>query len=309
MALKDRIPFGMSLPHRSLEPIPVPLIVEVAQRAEVLGFRELWVTENTIDPASCFDALTLLSYTAAVTSTIGLGVAVVVLPVHSPLEMAHRVATLDYLSGGRAILGAGIGPAPRFTNFQVPLEHRVTRFRESIELMKALWTEERVTYNGRVYSIENAMMGPKPVHKPHPPVWLGGDHPDNLKRTASIADGWIAGGGSTNAKFAQSVVTLRAELEAVGRDPSTFPISKRVFLFVDDDIERARGEVDRWFDLVYHDPSFTTSAGVWGTPSQVVEQLEELIARGANHLLLSPVSHYREQLEKLATLVGLSSGG
>lgn len=307
MALIDRVPFGMSLPHRSLDPIPVAMITDVAQRAEALGFRELWVTENTIDPANCFDALTLLSYTAAVTSTIRLGVAVVVLPVHSPLEVAHRVATLDYLSGGRAVLGVGIGPNPRFVNFQVPLEHRVTRFRESIALMKALWTEDKVTFSGKIYSVSDAMMGPKPVQKPYPPIWLGGDHPANLKRAVEIGDGWIAGGGSTNAKFAESVASLREELDAAGREPSTFPISKRLFVYVDESRERAREEVSRWFDLVYHTPSFTDEAGIWGTPDEVAEQIGDLIDLGANHLLLSPVSNYRDQMDILAGIVGLGA--
>src|SRR5689334_24358544 len=109
MALKDRIPFGMSLPHRSPDAIDVASVRAVAQRAEALGFRDLWVTENTLNHVVCFDPIVILTYAAAVTSKIRLGASVVVLQIHSPLMVAHQWGCLDYASGGRAILGVGIG--------------------------------------------------------------------------------------------------------------------------------------------------------------------------------------------------------
>ena len=110
MALKDKIALGMSLPHRSPDPIDVAAVRAVAQRAEALGFRDLWVTENTLDHVTCFDPVVVLTYAAAVTSRIRLGASVVVLAIHSPLMVAHQWATLDYLSGGRAILGRRARP-------------------------------------------------------------------------------------------------------------------------------------------------------------------------------------------------------
>jgi alkanesulfonate monooxygenase SsuD/methylene tetrahydromethanopterin reductase-like flavin-dependent oxidoreductase (luciferase family) len=109
MALKDTIPFGFALPHRSPDPIEVAAVRHVAQRADALGFRELWVTENTLDHVFCLDSVVALTYAAAVTTTIRLGVSVMVLPLHYPVHVAHQMATLDYLSNGRAILGAGLG--------------------------------------------------------------------------------------------------------------------------------------------------------------------------------------------------------
>src|SRR6266850_2176835 len=101
MILKDTIPFGIALPHRSPDPIDVAVVRHVAQRADALGFRDLWVTENTLDHVFCFDSVVLLTYAAAVTTTIGLGVSVIVLPIHQPIHVAHQIATLDYLSNGR----------------------------------------------------------------------------------------------------------------------------------------------------------------------------------------------------------------
>jgi probable F420-dependent oxidoreductase len=306
MALKDQIPLGMCLPHRSPDPIEVAVVRQVAQRAEALGFRDLWVTENTLDHASCLDALTLLTYAAALTTTIRLGVSVLVLPVHNPIHVAHRVATLDYLSGGRAVLGVGLGRDHHYTAFQVPRARRVRRFREAVELIKALWTEPKVTYQGQIFQLQDGLMGPKPVQKPHPPVWLGGGHPDALRRAAVMADGWMGAGGSSTAAFAQSVPLVRAALEEAGRDPASFPLSKRVFMSVHERPEIAHAEVHRWFSVVYHNPGLTTEGGVYGTPTQVREQLEELVAMGANHLLLNPVTRFTEQVEALAEVVGLS---
>jgi alkanesulfonate monooxygenase SsuD/methylene tetrahydromethanopterin reductase-like flavin-dependent oxidoreductase (luciferase family) len=146
-------------------------------------------------------------------------------------------------------------------------------------------------------------MAPKPVQKPRPPIWMGVGHPAALRRTASIADGWM---GSSNAAFARSVPLLRAALEKAGRDPATFPIWKRVFLSVDERPEAARAELHRWFTVVYRNPEGTDASGIHGTPEQVRERLEELVAAGANHLLLNAVSRYAEQVEALARVVGLS---
>jgi len=305
MALKDTIELGMSLPHRSPDPIDVPTVRQVAQRAETLGFRDLWVTENTLDHVFSFDAVVVLTYAAAVTSTIRVGVAVVVLPVHSPLLVAHQVATLDYVSRGRAILGVGLGRDHHYTQFQVPRERRVRRFQESVELIKALWTESRVSYHGSIVHVDNVSMTLRPVQQPRPPIWFGVGHPDALRRAAAMADGWMGAGGSSTESFGRAVTLLRRELEKVGRDPATFPVSKRVFLSVHERADVARAELHRWFTTVYHNPDGTDACGVHGTPAQVRERLEALAAMGASHLLLNPVCRYPEQLDALASIVGL----
>ena len=300
------IPLGMSLPHRSPDPIDMTAVREVAQRAEALGFRDLWVTENAVDHVYSFDPAVVLTYAAAVTTKIRLGVAVSVLPIRNPIHVAHQVATLDYVSNGRAILGVGLGRDHHYAEFQIPTERRVRRFKEGVELIKALWTEPKVTYRGDFYKLDAGTMVLKPVQKPHPPIWLGGDHPDAVRRAVTVADGWMGSGGSSTETFSRCVPILRAELEKAGRDPATYPISKRVFLSVHQRADVAREEVRRWFSEVYHKPALTTEAGVYGTPEQVRKRLEELVAMGANHLLLNPVARYTEQLEALAGAVGLA---
>jgi len=116
----------------------------------------------------------------------------------------------------------------------------------------------------------------------------------------------MGSGGSSIAAFKQSVPLLRAALQEAGRDPANFPISKRLFMAVDERPEVARTELHRWFTEVYHNPEGTDASGIHGTPEQVRERLEELVAMGANHLLLNPVSRYAEQVEALAAVTGLS---
>jgi probable F420-dependent oxidoreductase len=305
MSLKDEIAFGISLPHRSPDAIEAEAVRRVAQRAEALGFCDLWVTENTLDHVFCFDPVAVLTYAAAVTSKIRLGASVVVLPIHHPALVAHQWACLDYLSGGRAILGVGLGREHHYVQFQIPREARVRRFREDVDLIRALWKEPRVDFRGRIYQLEGGTMLPKPVQQPLP-MWFGVGHPNAIRRAGFLADGWMGSGGSSIAAFKQSVPLLRAALQEAGRDPSSFPISKRLFMAVDERPEVARAELHRWFTEVYHNPEGTDASGIHGTPEQVRERLEELMAMGANHLLLNPVSRYAEQIEALASVVGFS---
>jgi probable F420-dependent oxidoreductase len=305
MALKDEIVLGISLPHRSPDAIGAEAVLQVAQRAEALGFGDLWVTENTLDHIFCFDPVAVLTYAAAVTSKIRLGASVVVLPIHHPALVAHQWACLDYLSGGRAILGVGLGREHHYVQFQIPREARVRRFREDVDLIRALWKEPRVDFRGRIYQLEGGTMLPKPVQQPLP-MWFGVGHPNAVRRAGFLADGWMGSGGSSIAAFKQSVPLLRAALQEARRDPENFPISKRLFMAVDERPEVARAELHQWFTEVYHNPEGTDASGIHGTPEQVRERLEELVAMGANHLLLNPVSRYAEQVEALAEVAGLS---
>ena len=305
MALKDLIPFGMSLPHRSPDTIGANTVHAVATGADKLGFRDLWVTENTLDHVMSFDPIVVLTYAAAVTTRIGLGASVLVLPVHDPRMVAHQWASLDTISNGRAIMGVGIGRPFHFTEFQVPEEGRVARLREQIDLIRSLWSQEKTTHHGRFYHLDNARLGVRPVQKPLP-IWMGVGHPNAIRRAAGIADGWMGAGGSSTDDFRKAVPLLRESLEKAGRDPSVFPISKRIFIAVDENPKFARAELHRWYTEVYHNPAGTDASGIHGTPEQVRERLQEMIGMGANHLLLNPVSRHVEQLSALAEVVGLA---
>jgi probable F420-dependent oxidoreductase len=305
MALKDEMEFGFVLPCRSWAPIEVEAIRKAAVRADELGFRDLWVTENTLDGSFSLDSMVDLAFAAALTSRIRLGVSVVVLPHHSPVQVAHAIASLDYLSSGRAVLGLGLGRPDHYQAFGVPVERRVRRFTEGVELIKALWTAPaRAEFHGEIFDVD-AEMALKPVQKPHPPIWLGGSHPDALRRAARIADGWMGAGGAGKASLAEAIPILREALVTNNKDPEGFAISKRVFLSADENAERARAEALRWFTDVYHNPAMLDTNGFAGTPEQAREYIEELRDLGCNHVLLNAVTRYEEQAEALAEVVGL----
>ncbi len=120
-----------------------------------------------------------------------------------------------------------------------------------------------------------------------------------------MADGWMGSGNSSTETFARNVSILKAELERAGRNPATFPISKRVFLSLDERPDIARADVFSWFSTVYRRPEGADTSGIYGTPEQVRRRIEEMTAAGANHLLLNPVCRHSEQLESLAKVVGL----
>jgi probable F420-dependent oxidoreductase len=304
MALKDEMEFGFVLPARSWAPITVDTIRKTAMRADELGYRDLWVTENTVDESYSLDSMVALSYAAAVTTRVRLGVSVVVLPHHSPVHVAHSIASLDYVSGGRAILGVGLGRPGHYQEFGVPVERRVRRFTEAVDVIKQLWTQPKADFHGQIFNVE-APMSLKPVQKPHPPIWLGGSHPDSLRRAARIGDGWMGAGGASKASLTEAIPLIREELEKNGRNPADFPISKRVFLSVDENASRAREDALRWFTDVYHNSGMLETNGFAGTPEQAREYLEELRDVGCTHVLLNAVARYEEQVEVLAEVVGL----
>ncbi len=275
-----------------------------AIRADELGFRDLWVTENTLDESYSFDASVVLSYAAAVTTQIRLGVSVVVLPLHNPIHVAHQIASLDYVSGGRAVLGVGLGRAGHYMDFGVPLERRVSRFNEGVDLIKALWTKPAADYHGDFYDVDGGM-ALKPVQQPHPPIWIGGVHPATLRRAARIADGWMGAGGSSKRGLAEAVPLLHKALEEQGRNASQFTISKRVFMSVHENAEIAHSEALRWFTDVYHNPAMLETHGFHGTPDQLRAYIEEARDMGATHLLLNPITRYEEQADTVAEVVGL----
>src|SRR5882724_3351584 len=141
-------------------------------RAESLGFESAWTLEQTLGTMPFLSPLQTMSYAAACTERIRLGCVVFVTPLHSPVHLAKNLSTLDQLSQGRLEIGVGTGGRQRpFAAFGIDGEHLVNRFTEGIRLMKACWTEPKITFNGRFWQLDGAAMEPKPYQKPHPPVW------------------------------------------------------------------------------------------------------------------------------------------
>jgi alkanesulfonate monooxygenase SsuD/methylene tetrahydromethanopterin reductase-like flavin-dependent oxidoreductase (luciferase family) len=197
-------------------------------------------------------------------------------------------------------VGVGLGAAPRiYPAFGVQAETRVARFSESVRLIKALWTEPRVNFEGRFWQLRNASMEPKPVQKPHPPVWFGGSHPNALRRAVQLGEGFTGAGSSSTADFAQHVQNLRGLLSEAGRDPASFPISKRVYIGVDEDRDRAWQKMATWYGLRYGRTEYQ-HVSVWGPPEECAARLREVAEAGAELVLLTPIYDEADQMERLA---------
>ncbi|ORB85610.1 LLM class F420-dependent oxidoreductase [Mycobacterium kansasii] len=278
-------------------------------RAEELGFEGGWVLEQAVGESPLLAPLELLAYSAACTTRLRLGVAVLVTSLHDPLQLASAVTAVDRLSHGRLDLGVAAGGGSRkFAAFGVAKATHVRYFTEGLQLMKAAWSDEpRVTFHGRFRDVDDLPIAPKPVQRPHPPIWFGGRAPTALARAVRHGDAFMGAGSSTTAEFAQAVTVVREELAGQHRDPTTFAIGKRVYLMVDDDADRARERALAGLSSIYGRMSGIGSVSVAGTPDDVVRGLSEVIGAGAEMLLLNAVgrdvAQNREQMERLAAEV------
>lgn len=287
-----------TFPGGALEPRRVG---DYLVRAEALGFGSAWVIEQVLGSIPILEPVDLLAWAAAITHRLRLGAAVLLTALRSPVHLAKSLASIDHLSGGRLIVGVGLGASRRiYPAYGLSADRRVARFVEGIEVMKRLWTEPRVTFGGQFFQLENAAMEPKPVQKPHPPIWFGGHHPRALERTVRHGDGFIGAGSVSIAAFADEVRHLRSLLGAAGRDPAAFPVGKRVYIAIDRDRERAGHRLAEWFGAFYRRPELAAEVAVWGGPEECVERLREIVAAGAGFLLLHPVFDEMEHLERFA---------
>jgi probable F420-dependent oxidoreductase len=271
-------------------------------RAEALGFESAWVVEQILGSVKSLEPVTLLTYAAACTERIRLGSAVLLTALRSPVHLAKTLATLDHLSGGRIDVGVGLGGNPRiYPAFGLSAERRAARFAEGLSVMKRLWTEERVSLDGEFFKLRNASMEPKPLQKPHPPLWFGGHHPNALRRSVELGDAFIGAGSISTKGFLDEVKILRALIKESGRDAGRFPLGKRVYIAVDRDRARAGRRLEEWFKAFYGRPELAAEVSVWGEPQECVERLSEIVEAGVGFLMLNPVFDELEQLELFAS--------
>ena len=286
--------FGCNMPTRGAQATPEN-IRTVAIRAEEMGFDHLWVSDHVVIPnqvsshypysptgASPFEPdqpycepLSSLNYIAGCTQRIKLGTHVLILPYREPVVTAKVIATLDYMSGGRVILGTGVGwMEEEFKALGLDTFHQrgpVTN--EQIQAFKELWTSENPSFNGRFYSFSDISFSPKPVQKPHPPIWIGGHSKSAIKRAARLGDGWMPIGQRPPAtldpeEMTGMIIQLRDLTEEAGRP---------------------RDEVEVVFssNILFDPPSGTPNRILAGTPDKVAADLHMYQEIGVKHFILS----------------------
>ena len=212
----------------------VQSLVHLARKAEEWGFASVWVHDHVFNAAHVYnrigrkpyyEPLTLLSYVAACTQRVSLGTSVLVLPYHNPIRLAKTAATLDVLSGGRLLLGVGVGGVPQESEVMgSPYAERGAITDEAIAIMKELWTKEDPSFAGKYYRFSDMPFSPKPLQKPHIPVLIGGNSRAAIRRAVRLGNGWHP--------FAISVETLREGIHSLreyaqqaGREVAEIPVS------------------------------------------------------------------------------------
>ncbi|PWU17166.1 MAG: LLM class F420-dependent oxidoreductase [Candidatus Rokuibacteriota bacterium] len=302
--MNSRVDLAIAIPQTFPgRPVDVQLIRQHLQRAEALGYHSAWVVEQILGSIPSLEPVELLTWAAAVTERIRLGAAVLLTALRSPVHLAKSLATLDHLSDGRLMVGVGLGGNPAvYPAFGLTPERRAARFAEGVRLIKRLWTEPRTTFEGEFWKLRNASMEPKPLQKPHPPIWFGAHHPNALRRAVEVGTGFMGAGSLSTSKFAEEVKLLRDLVRDAGRDPGTFPVGKRVYIALDRDRQRAAKRLSEWFGAFYGRPQMAEEVSVWGPADECVERLREVVAAGAGLVMLNPVFDEMEHLEELASI-------
>jgi probable F420-dependent oxidoreductase len=209
-------------------------LVDLASRVEEAGLDSVWVHDHVFNVGHVFDRiggkpyyepLTLLSFVAARTRRVRLGTSVLVLPYHNPVRLAKAAATLDVLSGGRLIMGVGVGLIEKeIRALGSPYAERGAFTDESIAVMRALWTQDEPKFEGKYSRFDRMKFSPKPLQKPTIPIVIGGVSRPAIRRAVRLGDGWQPLGMSPEA-LGQGIATLRDEARALGRDGAKIPVS------------------------------------------------------------------------------------
>src|SRR5215470_10068630 len=221
-------------------------LLDLAVGAENLGFDSVWVGDSLLARPR-HDPLTLLAAAAARTKKVMLGTAVFLPALRNPVVLAHQLATLDQISEGHLLLGAGIASdlpniRAEFAAAGVPFEGRVGRMMEGLRLCRALWTGEPVDWKGR-WPVQGGVLGPTPHRAGGPPIWMAGSVRPALERAARHFDGWFANEADL-ARWRGQWTEVQQLLRDAGRDVSQFVAAVYVTLAIDEDSDRAGQRID-----------------------------------------------------------------
>ncbi len=280
--------------------------VAAAQLAEELGFHSVTLpTHMTLPPGwlftdftneDCLDSLVIVPAIAQATSRIKIGFNSVLLPVLPPYQWAKYLSTLDVMSGGRLIVGAAMGWWEEdFKSLGVDQKKRGKLFDEQLEILTRLWTEERVTFHGEQYTLDDMPMQPKPVQTPHPPIWIGGG-PMSIWRAAKYGEYLLAFWPDEEAARNTWCPKLAEEGAKYGRDPK---LAAFTFVYVADDDADLATQADRLETAVGFEGGDVSVADVTvaGSPQQCADKLNSLQDAGVSHFVLEFQFHGLETVQ------------
>jgi len=275
--------FGITIPlHRGVD---AQVNIELAKRAEKLGFNSIWISDHVILPRKykhrfsdiLYDPFVILAYIAASTNKLQLGTSVLILPYRNPVVVAKMIATLDMLSGGRIIFGVGPGwMSEEFDTLGIPFKERGKRTDEYIRIFKELWIKEEHNFNGNFHKFSAIKFYPKPLQRPHPPIWVGGNSRTAISRALEHGNGWHPVWFSPS-EMQEKLRYFKNTAKDQGRELGNFVFSIRNRLSIlksgekeTKHLERVRGK---------------NIFAFYGTREEIIEYIREFEKIGVSHIV------------------------
>ena len=288
--VNTQFPEGFNVTER------VPEMIAQVHAAREAGFASLWFPHHWLThPMQMLQITPVMSYVAAHAQGMTIGPNILILPPLNPVHVAEEAATLDVLSGGNYILGVGLGyRQPEFDAFGIPLAERAPRFNEAIGLMRRLWTEERVTHQGRFYTVNDAGLSLKPVRPGGPPLYIAAQAEVSVRRAARIGDAWLIVNSSGLGKIAPLMQTYRAALKEYGRTPIEYPIT--VECYVGTRHATAHEECREPLEYKYN------AYAAWGLEDRTSDSFEEF---ARDRFIIGDKVSVKEEIARYRELLGI----
>lgn len=335
--MEENVKFGIALPFHPWEEI-----LKRAKMAEEVGFDSIWMADHLVGMGlrrlDAMEAYTSLAAVAMVTKKVKLGTSVTNIQTRHPAVLAQTIMTLDHISNGRVIAAVGAGEAMSIVPFGMSWDRPVSRMKEAIEVVLSLWTKDPVNYDGEFFKLRDAFIRPKPVQKPHPPLWIAANSPRTLMLTARYGDGWLPLGRSPE-DYRKKLRELRDLRKKCGRfggfesgvllygvvaesDEDAMKIidlpARAFSVFAVEELRKRGIDVPEDLSLekfVYTPENvrkvidFASKISfddiedfyVWGSPETCIDKLDKWVKAGAQHIVLVALvsEKYRDMQYKL----------
>ena len=293
LSLETTVKFGLMtrLPTRSTAR-------ETTELLEEAGFDSIWVGDHVAFTSPILDPLLQLAQAAAYSDTLTIGTSVYLLPLRPAAAVAKQTSSLDHLSEGRFIFGVGVGGEfpPEFAACGVPVTERGARLSESIRVVRALWSGEPVSHDGRFWQFEDVHMQPAAYTNGGPPIWCGGRSPAALRRAGRLADGWISY-VVTPTQFAESLEVISDAAAKAKRAQAPFGTAHLLFMRIDDSRDKALDDAAELLSVRYA-MDFRKAADRYcalGNPQDIADTLHAFHSAGVRQFILDMLGSREER--------------
>lgn len=286
------ITFGTTLGSFGAGLVSGPVLCNWAEEIERLGFDVLFYRDHVLWHSPVLDPFTALGAFAARTTRIKIGTGVLLLPLRHPTLVAKAIATLDHFSNGRALLGVGLGGEfqPEYAACGISLRERGKRANEALQAIKALWTTSPASFNGRFFQLDGAVMQPRPLQQPHPPIWVGGRSDAALARAGRYGDSWFAY-FVTPERFRTSLDIASAHWQKRDTPKTSFTGGIVLYFCLASSYEQAKQEAIRYLSTEYNQAfdRLVDKYCALGSVSECLATVERYVEAGVQHLNLIPI--------------------